>query len=236
MGVIIELVGLPGAGKSALAAALHAELERRGRAARLMTAGVSDGTAPVSRYLRKGRLVLMQLLTRPIPSLRFLWWLRSSRQIGVVGFLERLVAWLVTQRLLITARGGTADAIFDEGSLQALWSIGLYGEYEGLLDLWQGDRDLGVIGDLVLVVSPSLGMVEARLGGRVRPHSRIDHLGPDDRRRALERGSAIVEALAGALPALGLDPEAVVWVHNDSGAPPEERVASIADRVESMTR
>jgi hypothetical protein len=130
--LLIEFCGLPGAGKSHLAGALLAGLRREGIPARAGDASIAPNIAPVRRFPRKLLAAGRDVLSDPAWAARVgLAIARAERD--AVDVVSRSLQWFVTQWVLDRAAGRPGVHVFEEGVLQALWSIGLRGDPDGLL-------------------------------------------------------------------------------------------------------
>lgn len=233
MSVVVELLGLPGAGKSTLANALARELAARGRTMTVATQSVAAGTPAARRFGAKLGLVTRELVGRRGASVLAIRAVAASQQAGPSAALHRMVAWLVGQRLVGAARDGAVDAVVDEGGLQALWSVGLAGDHRGLLDAWRARPERWSVGDVVVVLVPPTATIGARLAGRADPHSRIERLDGVRRHEALARGEAVLRDIVDALPDLGVPEAAVVTVPEAAWG--DEVVRTLADRLEASS-
>lgn len=124
--MLIEFVGLPGTGKSALAHLLGAELENYGFSTRSVNAVFMD-TPPGRRRLAK-RLGLAGrfALRRPLESARAAYVLARSRQRGLSEL--RIVVTNLLSKCQAVRQADKSDYVHisDEGLYHALWS-GMYG-------------------------------------------------------------------------------------------------------------
>lgn len=215
MGLVIELLGPPGAGKTTLAAALRNELAARGRAVEPAVDVTDPATPSATRLLAKLQLVLAAIVTRPVSSLRAIGAIAASRQPDTSTVAHRAVAWLVAQQLVIRARRRPGVTILDEGALQSLWSVGLHGDLHQLLARWRTRPARWRVGDLVVVLLPPLQQLEQRLAARSVPHSRIELLAAEELASALRRAHDLTEEIAATLPQLGLATEAVRRIEDE---------------------
>lgn len=230
---VVELLGLPGAGKTTLANALARELAARGRTMTVATQSVGAGIPAARRYGAKLGLATRELVGRRGASVHAIRAVAASQQDGPSAALHRVVAWLVGQRLVGAAHDGSVDAVVDEGGLQALWSVGLDGDHRGLLEAWRARPERWVVGDVVVVLMPPTATIGARLAGRADPHSRVERLDGDRRHEALIRGEAVLRDIVDALPDLGVPAAAVVMVPDEAWG--DEVVRAVADRLEAAS-
>ena len=221
--VVVELLGLPGAGKSTLGDALSVAVPGLRRADGATAPGVP---VPV-RLARKGFATAATLARRPGLSTALL--VALARSQGPGAALGRWVHWQQTQALLrrAAAPGGDPAAVrlLDEGALQCLWSAGLRGDVGPLLARLDAAPGGWARGDVVVVLDVPVTVVAERLQGRSSRHSRTQLLAPDARRAELERGQALVEVLVAWCAAPGRP--RVVRV-DGTGTPQEAAVAVAA--------
>ncbi len=188
-GVVVEFLGLPGAGKTTIARALTAAMP----GAELATEGLDATTSTAPRMLRKVLALATEAVARPGPSIvatRRMW---ASGQGGATAILRRTTAWLVAQRLAARGRRRGVVAVLDEGSLQAIWSSGLVGDHRHLIDAWSSRPDRWRRPDLVVVLRVEVDHAAARLSSRGDPHSRVERAASGDRTRLLQRGQAVLD-------------------------------------------
>jgi thymidylate kinase len=193
-GLVIELCGLPGAGKSTLADALISELGSRGHAVRSGPSAIAPTVRATRRILVKASFALAETLTHPKSSAACIAAIARTRQPTFADLLRCSVQWIVTQRLLRAGRREPGVCVVDEGVLQVLWSIGLRGNPESVLhtlassQVWAGP-------DLVIVVAAPLEVVGERLASRGSRHARTQFLDPVGQRTELEYGERLLDRL-----------------------------------------
>lgn len=118
---MVEMLGLPGAGKSTLTLALRRALAGRGVSVALpMQEATQGGLA--SRRIRSAALIAGLVARRPGYVMRSLRLIAATRQVPARAFLKVAHNWLhVSARFAGAGRGGTW--LFDQGMYQALWSV-----------------------------------------------------------------------------------------------------------------
>jgi hypothetical protein len=195
-GVTVELVGIPGAGKSSLAQALVADLAGRGVAVLEAQAALGPSVPVVRRLARKTVACAATALASPGTTVRVAGGVARSGQPGPGDVAGRLVQWLVAQHGTARARRRDGVSILDEGVLQSLWSVGLRGDVTPLLTALDGSRG-AASADLLVVVEVPPGTAQARLVARASQHSRTQLLAEDDRLAELERGAELLDRLVG---------------------------------------
>jgi hypothetical protein len=168
------------------------------------------------RIGRKLRLVAGEVWRRPVPTATVGRAVLESQGMRWTSGIAREVQWTVTQRLMMSARGRPGIHLFDEGVLQALWSIGLRGTVAPALLVLEEQIGSWAKPDLVLVVHARIEELVSRLAARASRHSRIQQM--DDPRalaRELERGQELLlrllrwwsEIVGGGVIELRNDPE-----------------------------
>lgn len=195
-GFVVELFGLPGAGKSRLAIELVRASADLGLQLDRSSARVDPETPTSMRVPRKLGLAAAECARRPARSgvaARAI--LRSQFAGGAAG-VPRWAHWLVMQRLMTSARATPGAHLFDEGVLQALWSVGLRGDATAALERIAAVPERWALPDLVVFVSAPLDVLDRRLSARASRHSRLQ-AGDDARarRKELARGRALAERI-----------------------------------------
>jgi hypothetical protein len=179
-----------------------------------------------------------QGLERPAASLRAALRIASATR-SPSDAASRSLQWLVTQHLLARAHGRPGVAVFDEGLLQALWSIGSRGDVGRLLGSLDGAMGPGApngdapwIGpDIVVAVEVPSAVALERLELRGSHHSRIERLPLHARAAGLRRGEVLLERLLDWW-SLAADPGGeVVRIRNDDQG---LRTAGIAEIVQNL--
>ncbi len=254
---MVELLGLPGAGKSTVGAALAAAEPSLVP----VDAAVGPDVVAVRRLARKLAASAGTLLRDPGVSLGVGFDLARG-QPSRRDVPARWVQWQQTQALLRAARGpgpstarppathyaaGVTDAhagpaaavrLLDEGALQCLWSVGLRGDVEPLLRRLAASSRWSRA-DLVVVLDVPVAVAARRLAARPSQHSRTQALAPQEQVAELERGARLVEALAAWWPTVSGRHRSVGAgvVHVDGTRDPVvavRRVLSAVDGVASL--
>jgi hypothetical protein len=109
--------------------------------------------------------------------------------------------------------------VFDEGLLQALWSVGLRGDVRPTLRLLEMRPGMFTLPDLVVTVQASIDEIEDRLAARVSRHSRLqEHRDPIVRRKELARGAELAGSLVGWWGGhIAPGPGRLIEIRNDPG-------------------
>ena len=223
--LLIEFCGLPGAGKSHVAAALVNGLGRRGIPADAGDASIAPEVPPARRIPRKLLAAGGAVLGDPAGSVRAgLAISRGGHRAGDI--VSRSLQWFVTQGVLDRASRRPGLHVFQEGVLQALWSVGLRGDPDGLLGVLESHADRWIRPHVVVVVNAPIEVAVARLGTRPSSHSRTQALGAGERAAELQRGQELLGSLVEWWEASSGDDEDIIQVDNgDDG--PRNRVDSL---------
>jgi AAA domain len=232
-GFVVELFGLPGSGKSHFARELlrgSAEIEMP---VNLPGAGVGPAVPSLPRMARKLGLVAGQMLQRPVPSCIAMRSIVSAQRPRTEG-LSRCVQWAVTQRLLTSAGRRPGVHLFDEGLLQALWSVALRGDVTPTLRVLERRSGRSAMPDLVVVVHASIDEIEDRLAARHSRHSRVqEHHDPIARRRELARGAELVRSLVAWWERVAPGPGRLIEIRNDPGLDPHGEAVALFGMIAS---
>lgn len=191
---IVELCGLPGAGKTWLASALGQE---EGTLVTSMPAlGIGPEVPTARRLSRKLGLVAAASIRRPALEATMAKRIWRSGQPRPGDTASRWVQWTGTQALMSRARQAPGVHLFDEGVIQALWSLGLRGDPAGVLEMLTGTPGRWSRPDLVVVVDPPIDLLVRRLRDRPSQHSRVQRIDDDDELHAeLVRGRSLLDRL-----------------------------------------
>jgi len=191
----VELVGIPGSGKSRRARTLAARLGDRGFAVGQPQAPLGPSVPTGPRLARKALACGATVATEPVTAARVVRGVLRSGQPGRGQALGRIVQWLVAEDVAArAARGPCAVNLVDEGLVQALWSIGLRADVGPVLAALD-DAPGRAPADLLVVVRVPPEVALARLAARASRHSRTQLLDEPERLAELERGARLLEHL-----------------------------------------
>jgi hypothetical protein len=230
--LLIEFCGLPGAGKSHLAGALLAGLRREGIAASDGVASIAPSVAPARRIPRKLLAAGSEVLSDPVGAARVGLAIGRAER-NAVDVVSRSLQWFVTQRVLDRAAGRAGVHVFGEGVLQALWSIGLRGDPDALLELLDAGAAPWIRPRVLVVVNAPTDVADARLGARRSSHSRTQALGAAARTAELRRGRELLECLVEWWRASSREGE-IVEVDNGDDEPRDREVALLVNRIVTL--
>lgn len=231
-GVVVELCGLPGAGKTTLAAALEETLTARGIPCQVADREISAAASRSQRATHRIRHATSTAGRRPG------WATRSARQFAAArngstrDTVAALVQWLAVSELARSAKRQPGVHVLEEGLVQTAWTLLLRAKAApGALS---ASALLGAVpavsrSDLVLVVDAPVEVAADRLGTRSSRHSRTQLLVRDQRLAELTRGRDLLEVLLEATPA------AVHRLTVLRGATPARLAAEAADAIAGVS-
>lgn len=223
--MIVEFVGLPGAGKSYLARRLVETLQAQGMDASLPTAAVDETVSAPQRLARKTLLAVREALARPRLTSRAIRDVRAGVRTARKDSIGRSLQWLMTSRLLADARRRDGIHIFEEGLLQAMWSVGIRGDVTPMIDSAGSTRP-----DLVVVVDAPPALVSGRLNARSSRHSRLQRLEGRAAEDELTRGAELLQRI---LDWWGSSP--MIRVTNGDEAEEAEALETMAARIWALS-
>lgn len=237
-GLVVEFVGLPGAGKSALSRQVATLLRERGTTLSEPTQALDRATT-LRRSLVKASLGVEAAVAAPLTSAR---WIRTF-----VGMAQRRPAdigrvtlnWLFLAGLTRRLASRPGVHLLDQGVLQGLWSAG-YAAKRGGLGHEAGAALAKALlpGTLVIVVDTSPATLRHRLQHRPGGDSRLERdLAAGDPAGSLARAVAAFASLQELL--VLLERQGRIVVMRVEGEHPEllQRTAErVADRIDAAAR
>ncbi len=201
--MIVELLGLPGAGKSALARETSHALRARGIAADVVDRPISAAVPKPRRLRRRTAAAARAVAAQPAWALSSARGMAAVRQAHARDGAAALAQWLAVYDLAAHARRAPGVHLLEEGPLQTLWTLLLRASGAvsiadpvptGMLAKWPR----AAAPDVVVVLDVPLPEIESRLLRRQSKHSRSQHLPVEALREELLRGEQLLEALAAA--------------------------------------
>lgn len=173
-GFIVEFFGLPGVGKSTLSHRVVQILRQRGIPVREPTQVGMQILDRHTRIIKKGMFIALEMLISP----KSVWLsariIASSKQKSALDFIKTYLNWLYVSSLLRTHINKLGIHIFDEGILQALWSIAFTAEGLDLSKITRIALRSTAIPYLIVVLQANHETVERRLTERPVCHSRLE--------------------------------------------------------------
>jgi hypothetical protein len=226
-GLVVELCGLPGAGKSSLAALTVEAFRQRGVVVPDPAGGVGPQMSSMLRATGKSALVAGAVLRQPGSALRSAMAVGESQQPSSSDALHRWVQWTVAQERVRRARRMRQTALLDEGVVQALWSMGLFGDVEPMLRTITRRRGGYAQPDLTVVLEVPSDVAAERLTTRGSAHSRVQSVPPGHLESTLRRGKELLDSILSSV-AGGFSDGAIARV-DGSGAPPVSELVGLID-------
>jgi hypothetical protein len=190
-GLVVELAGIPGSGKSRRVRALAECLTARGIVVRTPQARLGPSTPRGLRLTRKAAACGAAAVGSPATTARMVRAVHRSGQSGPADLAGRIVQWLVAQHVTSAGRGRPGVTLVDEGLIQCLWSIGLRGDVEPVLSAVTASHRVHAP-DLVVVTRVAPELAAERLSARSSRHSRTQFLPEADRLAELQRGDRLL--------------------------------------------
>ena len=231
-GIIVEFMGLPGAGKSLLVAGLAAELGALGVDARTRSYGSGRRGGRLRRAGAKMGSVVFGLLVAPRSTVRCLVAIVRSGQQNPFDVVRLWVNWAALAAAIRRARSLGTLTILDQGVFQLLWSVCLSGR-PGCLIKVAGPVLHPLLPDLLVVVDSSPATAMHRAALRPRSPGRLDPSSLTASGRWQQGARAqreVLDYLGGSIPGGGR----VVTVDNDEGSDPAITIEALAREVEAL--
>lgn len=221
---VVELCGLPGAGKSTLAASLAEVLPTVGVEVTVLDLPISARAPTALRAVRRLSHAATGTVRRPVGSLRAAKWFGSLGQ-SPSDTGSAWVQWLALQRIVHAARDDAGLQLLEEGTVQTLWTALLRAPHRpSTAPAWR-QVPPSARSDLVLHVDVPVPTASARLAGRSSMHSRTQRLGPDARAAELAHGQELLLRLLEDCPV------PVLRVSNGDGRTHEQAARSVAQHL-----
>jgi thymidylate kinase len=196
--IVVEFAGLPGSGKTTLAAHTQAALVARGMPCSIVDAGISAATAPATRAARRVAWAASELGLHPRRGVAAVRAVGATAPGSARDRVAGTVQWLAVQRLVTRSRRVRGVQLMEEGPMQTLWTLGLRSGEDVLTGTLPDLANEGPP-DLLVVVDAPVELLSARLGARRSVHSRTQQLPEPERRAELTRGRELLhELVAGA--------------------------------------
>ncbi len=196
---VVELAGLPGAGKSTLASGLRDRGADQARPWTVADTGVSAQSHLVLRTFRRAAYAGRSAARHPVFALRAARLLLGSGQTRPTDSTRILLQWLATAHLLERAHRGPGVQLLEEGALQAIWTAALRSRGLRPQALWSC-LPARARSDVVVLVDVSPEVAADRLAGRSSRHSRTQLLASPERLAELRHGGALLDSVVDHCP------------------------------------
>jgi hypothetical protein len=237
-GLVVEFVGIPGAGKSILARRACELLRAAGVPTTLHahpTVPLPAPSNPVAKavsYLRYAPPFARLGARHPGALLRAAAAVRATRQRSAMGYFKVLHNLCKTSLLVERCRRQPGVHLVDQGTLQTLWAVAFSARAPGALTPARASGALAALPDVAVVVTAESEDVRRRLAGRLvaigrlEERMRADPSVLEDAAAAFRAVDALIAAIGRAAPALR-----VVHVANAGEGDVEGRARLLADRL-----
>ena len=203
-GVVVEIAGLPGAGKSLLADAVMVRLEGQGIAVSDATAGFGPTSSGLGRLTRKALMVARTLAVRP--SMRAVAKAAiGTRQGTVHDWLARPANVVLSAVLTDRAQQVPVVTLLDQGITQDSWSLALRADRERSLASLDRLLSLATLPDVIVFVEAPQATLVERLRARASQHSRLQRQSDDEMSVELVHGAELFEEILNSLAQLPAD-------------------------------
>jgi hypothetical protein len=144
--------------------------------------------------MRKSAIVGSRMARRPGDVLETVGAIRATHQYSILDTIRMSFNWLLVRALMERPRDAAAVHLFDQGVLQALWSIGLGGRKGAIAQMASHLDGAMPLPDVAVFVTASQNAVRRRLEMRQGQDSRIERrLSTRMGEAILERGTALFE-------------------------------------------
>jgi AAA domain len=191
--MIVEFLGLPGAGKSTLSQLAAEVLADCGIAVECPNRTLARGAGPTRRWLRKLGCVIDGLARAPYYSGSAIKLVNKTRQKSLRELLSTTFNWLLVTALVRRAAGSPKVVLLDQGIAQALWSIGFSAQSEAWQDIMRRAASLAPTPDMIVLIHAAPPNIAGRLAVRPRNSSRLTATQAADP-ELLARASALLES------------------------------------------
>lgn len=198
-GLVVELCGLPGSGKTAVARHARATLAQRGVTATVADRPISAAVPRTARMLRRTALSARAVASRPR------WALAACTDIATVTQPSRrdtasmIAQWLAVCDLSARSHRSAGVHLLEEGLVQTTWTLRLRSDVVPPPRLW-ASLPAALKSDLVVLVDVPVATAQGRLERRASRHSRSQMLPAAKLRAELERGRELLGELTSAAP------------------------------------
>lgn len=224
---VIEMLGLPGSGKTTLASEITKSVSSASQLIYPRTAALADNRPPFVRHLVRSRYVLVSFPRRPGMFWASMRLINEDKQPNFRSFLKVCWnMWCVLGWYVWLGRNAKGIAIVDQGILQAIWSVRLTAlnrnaDWLGFL------KQLDII-DGVVIVECDPTALNDRITKRGDQLTRLDGVSSDS---VLWRSGA-ENFSTGKSEAAAVAP--VIQVSNDTASDRKSALPNIIDWIEGI--
>ena len=196
----VEMLGLPGAGKSSVSSRVVRILAERGHVVDDLSYWLACEPSRWIRAFRKGPHVAREVILHPFATARAIREIAAIRHPSLRVLGKMILNWLLVSALARRARKPGIH-LYDQGIFQSFWSIGFGGGPDAVSDAaW---RLWGTVPapDLVVVIEANPPAILHRLRMRQEIKSRIDRL-YESQPEVIERCAMLLDATMQVLEAI----------------------------------
>jgi hypothetical protein len=230
----VEFLGMPGSGKSALSRRVGELLSELGIQIDQTTYSLAHGCSRPRRIAHKAFYALRGILFNPKYSILSSFRIARTGQRSAIDFIKVSFNWLFVSSVMRHYSGFAGVTLVDEGSCQALWSIGFSAESELKLLEMENLAALMPMPGILVIVETDLRCIEARLRTRERHDSRIEKSTSGISEALWPAVSILDEVISMLEPLWGQYNVRVIRVKNDCADDLERNARRIAGAVHEM--
>ena len=225
--MVIEFIGLPGAGKTTLCQQVAEILSKHDIAVRQTSYGSARRSSKMGRTLSKSCHFLGAFILNHKHTILSAADIARTKQKSPIDYLKVTFNWIIASFFVQRNHCALEITLMDQGVFQALWSIGFSAQDEAWASTMSGRVSLMSIPDIVVVVEASPRTIE----GRLRAHrSHISRLEAE-----LQTGSALwarsISLLETVKMIMSLQQVAVMVIDTETPEPLNATATSVAEGI-----
>jgi hypothetical protein len=200
--VLVEFLGLPGAGKSTVARRVRKSLEQRGIPVNDSACALLNREDRIGRSLVKLAYVVNGFVNYPRYTVLSANSVLRTEQRSVADLAKTLFNWLFVSSLVRDYGNRAGVCLLDEGIFQALWSIGFSAKKDSTARMLEVLLGLIPFPTAVVAIESSLTVIERRLSTRRNHWSRLEGCLVGGDADALTRAHALLQEAESAVSAV----------------------------------
>jgi hypothetical protein len=164
--MVVEFLGLPGAGKSTLAHCVAEHLVGQDFLVVRSPRVLSHESGKIERILGKAGPLAKHMMRRPSHALRVTREILATQQRTGADLIRTLANWLYVEALLQHGAAGAKVQLVEQGMGQALWSIGFSAGNGAWVDMIRQPGVLITPPNLVVLIEAEMSTIHRRLVNR----------------------------------------------------------------------